>query len=271
MALGLWAWLGPAAGVAEQRREPAPEELEEVGVSEHLNAQLPLELSFVDSRSRPVKLGRYFDGTRPVLLTMNYSNCPMLCSLQLNGLFDGLKRMPWDLGDQFQMITVSIDPKETPQRAQLTKQEYLKLYGRPGAGAGWHCLTGRESEIRKLAEVIGFRYKYVEQTGQYAHAAVTFVCTPDGRLSRYLYGIEYDPQTLRFSLLEASEGKVGTAMDQVLLFCFQYDATKGRYGPAAVRIMQVGGGLTVLVLGAVLWGFWRRELRRSRQTDRERG
>ena len=247
----------PAASAL--RKEPLPSELRDVGVTEHLDAQVPRELEFVDSDGKAVTLGQFFTGEKPILLTLNYSNCPMLCSLQLNGLFDALKRMKWDMGGKFDMMTVSIDPLETPLRARSSKQKYLKNYGRAGAAAGYHCLTGRDENIKKLAEVVGFHYKYVPETRQYVHAAVTIVLMPDGRVARYLYGVQYDPQTLRLSLLEAAEGKVGSTMDQILLFCFHYDADRGRYGPAAFRLMQIGGGLTVVILGGAIWLFRHRE------------
>jgi protein SCO1 len=242
-----------------ERTEPLPKELEGVGVTEHLGDQIPLDLAFVDSDGKPVALKQYFDGRRPVVLTLNYSNCPMLCSLQLNGLFDALKRMPWDIGDKFQMITVSFDPLETPERAQMTKQKYLEIYRRAGAAEGWHFLTGREENIKKLTDAVGFRYRYSEAKHQYFHAAVTFILTPDGHVSRYLYGVQYDPQTVRLSLLEAADGKIGSTTDQILLFCFHYDAESGRYGPAAFRLMQVGGGFTVLLVGGGIWMLRRRE------------
>ncbi|MBN2475742.1 MAG: SCO family protein [Pirellulales bacterium] len=253
----------PAAD-PEQRKEPLPEELRDVGVTEHLDSRVPGELKFIDSQGSPVDLGQLFDGKRPVVLTLNYSNCPMLCSLQLNGLFDALGRMTWDIGNQFEMITVSIDPLETPQRAEMTKLKYLKTYRRAGAAGGYHCLTGREEDIRKLADAVGFHYKYSAEDRQYLHAAVTMILTPDGRVSRYLYGVQYDPQTLRLSLLEAGEGKIGSTVDQILLFCFHYDAEKGRYGPAAFRLMQLGGGLTVMVLAGAVWVFRRRERAKAR-------
>lgn len=262
----VFVWL--AAGIAmlaavsraeAQRKEPLPQELEGVGVTEHLDQSIPLDLEFRDSSGKPVKLQQFFDGKRPVLLTLNYSDCPMLCSLHLNGLFDALKRMPWSMGDQFQMITVSINPLETSERARMTKQKYLQVYQRAGAAEGWHVLTGREEDIKKLADTVGFHYRYSQDTRQYLHAAVTFVLTADGRLSRYLYGVQYEAQTVRLSLLEAAEGKIGTAADQILLFCFHYDAERGRYGPAAFRLMQVGGGVTVLFLGGLVWVLRRRE------------
>jgi len=262
--------LGAASTAWAQRAEPLPEELKGVGVTEHLGDQVPLDLEFVDSDGKPVVLKQFFDGRRPVVLTLNYSNCPMLCSLQLNGLFDALKRMPWEIGGKFEMITVSFDPLEPPQRARMTKQKYLNVYRRPGAAEGWHFLTGQEENIKRLADAVGFRYRYSEAQRQYIHAAVTFILTPDGRVSRYLYGVEYDPQTIRLSLLEATDGKIGSTVDQILLFCYHYDAESGRYGPAAFRLMQLGGGLTVLVVGGGIWILWRRDKAKSRSADADR-
>ncbi len=267
-AVGLLALLGAlvaTSSVPAQRMEAAPDDLQDVGVTEHLDAQVPLDLTFFDSSGKRVRLKEFFDGQRPVVLTMNYSNCPMLCSLQLNGLFEGLQGLEWDLGENFQMITVSIDPKESPERSALTKQKYLKIYGRPGVDGGWHMLTGKTESIRKLADTVGFGYSFVQETREYAHAAVTFILTPDGRVSRYLYGIEYDPQTLRLSLVEAADGKVGSTLDRFLLTCFHYDETKGRYGPAAVKIMRLGGAVTIVLLGGVLLALWRGESKRSDQ------
>ena len=262
MVVGVFVSTAIARPAGAQRKEAAPPELKGVDVIEHPNAQVPLELPFVDSQGDPVTLGQLFDGQRPVILTLNYSNCPMLCSLQLNGLFDALKAMQWDIGDAFQMITVSIDPLETPERAALTKRKYLKSYGRPGSQAAYHCLTGREEQIRTLADTVGFGYVYDRETNQYLHMAATFICTPDGRVSRYLYGVEYDPQTLKLSLLEAAEGKIGSSMDRVVLYCFQYDAESGRYGPSAYNLMRLSGVLTVFVFGCLLLWYWRREARK---------
>jgi protein SCO1/2 len=254
---------GNPAGAAD-RKEPLPPEMRGVEVIPHENAKLPLDLAFIESDGRHVKLGQFFDGKRPVILTMNYSTCPRLCSLQLNGLVNAMREMPWDLGKQFQIVTVIIDPLESPERARLAKSGYLNSYGRPGSAAGWHFLTGHDEDIKKVAEVVGFGYRYIPQERQYVHPAVLILCTPDGRVSRYLGGIQYDPQTLRLALVEASEGKVGTAFDQVLLYCFHYDATAGRYGPAAFHWMQIAGGLTVVVLGGMMLVYWRREVRKAR-------
>jgi len=251
-------------GVAlAQRMESLPADLLEVGVTERLNEQIPLELEFTDSTGKAVKLSEYFDGRLPVVLTLNYSNCPMLCSLQLDGLFDGLKGMTkWDLGERYRMVTVSIDPREETERAAMTRDKYLRHYGRPGAGAGYACLTGQNDQIKQLADAVGFHYRYVPETGEYSHVAVTMICTPGGRLSRYLDGVKYDPQTLQLALLEASEGKIGTPMERFFLYCFEYDAAAGTYAPSAAKLMRLGAGLMVLVVGGVLGVYWRREYRR---------
>ncbi|MGO8748462.1 MAG: SCO family protein [Thermoguttaceae bacterium] len=258
-----WLLLIVAPAGAGERAEETPDALKNVGVTERLEAQVPLDLVFADSDGGQRTLGTLFDGTRPVLLTMNYSNCPRLCSLQLNGLVQGMEQLEWNMGDQFRVITVSIDPNESPERAAATKHRYMDGYGRYGPADGWHFLTGREENIRKLADAIGFAYTYVEETRQYAHAAVTMVCTPGGRVSRYLYGIEYKPQTLRLALVEAGEGKVGSTTDRILLLCATYDAASGSYAAAANKLMAIGGGLTVLVLGSALWVAWRREARKK--------
>ncbi len=266
VALALVVGIAPVRAI--DRMEETPDELRGVGSDERLGAQAPLDLAFTDSAGGEVTLGKILDGTKPVLLTMNYSDCPRLCSLQLNGLFRGLDKLAWDLGDQFRMITVSIDPNESPKRAEDTRQKYLQAYGRQGRSDGWRCLVGREENIRKLADAVGFRYVYVEETKQFAHAAVTMVLAPDGRVSRYLYGIEYDPQTLRLALVEAGEGKVGSTVDKVILYCFRYDSAAGKYAPAAQKIMTVGASLFAAILGGGLLTFWGREALRSRRGRR---
>jgi len=241
-----------------------PPELEEVGIEEHLDAKIPLTAEFVDEHGKRVRLGDYFDGERPVILTLNYYRCPMLCGLQLNGLVEGLVQMDWTIGDQFEMVTISINPLETPSLAGEKKQNYLKWYDRAGAGTGWHFLTGREDDIQRVAETVGFRYRYDEESDQYAHAAAIFVVMPDGRVARYLYGIEYPPSDLKLALLEASQGKIGNAFDQLILYCFHYDPSSRSYAPVAMNIMRLGGGATVFVLGLSLGALWLRDLRRKK-------
>jgi protein SCO1/2 len=245
-----------------------PKEIDGVGITQNLDAQIPLDLEFIDSDGKKIALGQLFDGRLPAILTMNYSDCPMLCSLQLNGLIDAIKPMTWKLGEDYQIITVSIDPLEPPERAQLTKQKYLEMYGRTGCAAGWRFLTTQKNErIKKLADCIGFGYKYLPDQRRYAHPALLTICTPDGRVSRYFSGIKYNPRDLRLALYEAGEGKVGSAVDQVLLICFHYDPLTGTYSWAAFRIVQIGGVLTVVVLGGALSMFWLREWRKRRMRD----
>lgn len=230
--------------------------LEGVGIEEHLNSQIPLDLKFKDSSGKEIQLSDLFDGEHPVVLSLNYSDCPMLCQLQLNGLVDAVRELDLDVGKDFLICSVSIDPLETPTRARLTKQRYVKAYGRQGSASGWRFLTGEKSAIDELADVVGFKYKYVPERKEYAHSAALMICTPEGKVSRYLYGVMYPLQTLKLSLVEASEGKVGSTLDRVLLFCFHYDATSGTYAPMAKRMMQLGAGFTVSVLGVVLFPVW---------------
>jgi protein SCO1/2 len=249
----------PAQEEPADRADPLPDELEGVGVEEKLNAQLPLETPFLNEQGKEVKLGNFFQGNKPVLLTLVYYRCPMLCNLILNGVIDAMKPLDIMPGEDFEIVTISFDPLETPQLAQFKKQNYLQEYGKPEAAQGWHFLTGKEKNIQAVADAVGFHYKYNTETEEYMHASSIFICTPDGRISRYLYGIMYDPQTLRLSLIEASEGKIGSTLDQILLYCFHYDSATGRYAPVAMNIMRAGGALTFLILAAVLSVFWRRE------------
>lgn len=232
--------------------------LESVGVDENLEATLPLHLEFRDSSGKTVKLGDLIRDGKPVLLSLNYSDCPMLCRLQLNGLVDGLRDIKLEPGNDFDIISVSIDPLETPQRARQTKQNYVKSYGRPRTAGGWHFLSGDQRSIAELAEAVGFRYRYVPERKEYAHAAVTIAVTPKGKISRYLYGVVYPPQTLRLSLIEAAEGKIGTTLDKVLLFCLHYDAATGRYAPVAKNLMRLGAGATITALAVGLLPLWLR-------------
>lgn len=267
-ALVVAAAVAVAAPAAAQMANQVPAELEEVGIEEHLDAKLPLDLEFRDEAGAVVTLGDYFDGGKPVILTLNYYKCPMLCGLQLNGLLDGFMQLDWTPGQEFEVVTVSINPLETPALATEKKANYMKRFGRPSAAKGWHFLTGREPEIRRLAETLGFGYTYDATTGQYAHAAAIFIATPEGRVARYLYGIEYPAKRLRLALLEASEGEIGTTIDQLILYCYHYDPSNRRYSPVAMNIMRLGGGATALVLGLTLGGYWVREARRRKKSDR---
>ncbi len=252
----------PAAGPGSERTEELPEELEGVEIIEKLDNKLPLDLRFKNHNGKEVKLGDYFDGEKPVILTLNYYRCPMLCGLQLNGMVDALKEIDWIAGDQFRILTISFDPLETPQLAQAKRKNYLTYYDRPESAAGWSFLTGRKKNIDQVLDATGFGIQYDPKTNEWIHAAALILCTPDGRISRYLYGILYQPKTLRLSLVEASEGKIGTTVDRFLLYCFHFE--EGEYTLAAFNIVRAVAILTLLVLGGVLTWFWRREARRQR-------
>jgi protein SCO1/2 len=260
--LVLAALFSPAAAQLNTER---PAVLAEVGINPQFDAQIPLDLEFMDSGGERVKLAAAFDGKLPVILTMNYSNCPKLCSLQLNGLVDAMKKLNWTAGAEYRVLTVGIDPLESPERAQLTKQKYLGGYGRARDAAAWRFLVSpQEDRIRRVADTVGFRYAYDPATRQYAHAAALMICTPEGRVARYLGGTEYDPQSLRFALYEAAEGQVGSTWDEVLSLCFVYDEATGKYSFAARRAMQVAvlGFAVFLAAGLVI--YWRRDAARQR-------
>jgi len=252
-----------------QLAEQVPEPLREVGVEEHLDAKLPFDATFRDEDGNTVTLGSFFDGRRPVILTLNYYRCPMLCGLMLNGVADGIEDLEWSPGGEFEMVTISINPLETPALAREKKQNYLKRLGRPEAASGWHFLTGLEPQIDRVAEATGFAYAYDPESGEYAHAAAIMIATPDGRVARYLYGIEYPAKTLKLALLEAGQGMIGTTLDQLILYCYHYDPSNRRYAPVAMNIMRVGGGASALALGVVLGALWLREWRRKRSRERQ--
>lgn len=245
-----------------------PPALEDVGVDEQFDVQVPLDLKFKDEQGREVLLRDYFKPERPVILTLNYYRCPMLCGLQLNGFLQGLRELDWMPADQFEIVTISIDPLETPELAKEKKKNYMAQLGREGAGAGWHFLTGGEPNIRAVADAVGFRYTYDEETAQYAHAAALMVLTPEGRIARYLYGIEYPGSTLKLALLEAGEGEIGSPLEQLMLYCFHYDSTDRQYTPVAMNIMRVGGGLTVSILVLAIGLMGLREFRSRKKSMR---
>lgn len=256
-----------AAGIpasAQDRTEPVPDALKRAGVEEKLDAPLPLQLPFKDDAGRDVTLGTYFREGHPVLLTLNYYRCPMLCNLELNGLVEGLKGLGWTPGDEFEIVTVSIDPREGPTIARAKKQTYLEDYGKPGADRGWHFLTGSAASIDALAKAVGFSYEYDADQDQYAHPAVVMLASPEGRLTRYLYGIEFPTSSLKLALVEASKGKIGSAIDRIVLYCYHYDATAGRYSLAAVKLMRVGAVVTILVLAGVVTGLKIQESKRRK-------
>jgi protein SCO1 len=235
-----------------------PELLKDVGIDQKLNDEIPLDLTFRDEHGQTVELAQYF-GSKPVILTLVYYNCPMLCTQVLNGLDRSLKQIPLDIGKDFNVVTVSIDPTEYPVLAEAKQAMYTGMYGRPGAAAGWHFLTGEQPQIKQLAQSVGFRYAYDPDSKQFAHASVIMVLTPEGRISRYFYGIQYPERDLRLGLVEASEGKISSAVDQILLFCYHYDPHTGKYGLLISRVIQLAGGLTVLIGGIFLFFLFRGE------------
>lgn len=248
-----------AAGPEDGR----PPILRNVGIAQRLGAPLPLDLSFRDEDGRTVRLGDYF-GKKPVVLVLAYYNCPMLCTQVLNGLLSAMRVLSLDAGRDFEVVTVSFDPRDTPADAAAKKKPYVERYGRPGAAAGWHFLTGENAAIAGLSEAVGFRYAWDERTNQFAHGSAIFVAAPDGRLSRYLFGIEYAPRDLRLALIEASAGRIGTpVLDHVLLFCYRYDPATGKYGAVVMNMVRLGGVAAVLILTAFLTIMWRRDHRRD--------
>lgn len=235
-----------------------PELLKDVGVDQKLNQSIPLDLQFNDEDGRPVELRQYF-GSKPVILSLVYYNCPMLCTQVLNGLERSLKEIPLDIGKDYTIVTVSIDPSETYALAGAKQQLYTGLYGRAGAAQGWHFLTGAEPQIRQLSQSVGFRYAYDKDSKQFAHASVIMLLTPEGKISRYFYGITYPSRDLRLGLVDASERKIGSPVDAILLFCYHYDPGTGKYGLIISRVIQIAGGLTILILGSLIFVMSRRE------------
>lgn len=246
----------PAAQM--QAASVKPRLLEDVGLDQKLGSQAPLDLTFRDENGKPTPLRNYF-GQKPVILTLVYYQCPMLCTQVLNGLLHTLKELPMDVGKQFNVVTISIDPRDKPVLATAKQMMYASLYGRPGALEGWHFLTGDEPEIKRLASAVGFRYAYDPESGTFAHASGIMVLTAEGKLSRYFYGIQYPSRDLRLGLVEASAGKIGSPIDQILLFCYHYDPVTGKYGLVITNVIRAAGLLTVLVLGALIWVLRRRE------------
>lgn len=245
------------------RTERTPKRMEGVDVAEKLGAKLAGNLAFQDDRGQDRMLSEALTSGLPTLVTLNYSDCPMLCSMQLNALVASMKQVDLDLGRDYRIVTVSLDPKDTPEKTARMKARYLSQYARPASDSGWTFLSGSEANIREVARELGFAYNYNEKRDEYVHPAAFVVLTPSGIVARYLYGLEYHPKTLRLSLVEASEGKVGTSIDRLILYCFHYDATEGKYAPVAMNIMRLSGGAGALALGGMLTGLWRADRKRK--------
>ena len=241
---------------SESNGLPVP--LKKVSIKQKLNGQLPLEARFKDSSGKIVKLGDYFGRGKPIILALVYYECPMLCNEVLNGLTGSLKALSFTVGKEFDVIALSFDPRENdnPNLAKNKKEGYLERYNRPNSKDGWHFLTGEQSEIDKLTEAVGFNYTFDEKSNQFAHAGGIMIATPEGRLSRYFYGIDYSPKDIKFGIMESSKSKIGSLAEELYLYCFHYDPSTGKYGFAILRVLRLAGVFTLLGLGAMLLVLW---------------
>jgi protein SCO1/2 len=238
-------------GILSPPANVRPPGLKNVGIEQRLNEQIPSSLTFRDETGKSVQLADYF-GKKPMILNLVYYQCPMLCGEVLTGLESALRVLKFDVGKEFDVLTISFDPKETPEIASAKKADYLKRYGRSGAAQGWHFLTGPQVSIDALTKAAGFQYQYDSRSGQFAHATAIMILTPEGKIAQYYYGVEFAPKDLRLGLIQASENKIGTVVDQVLLYCYHYDPDTGKYGAIISRILQLAAGATVLILGTFL-------------------
>ena len=258
------------ASPSARAEQALPPELQGMAIEERPGAALPKEIALRDQDGRSVTLGSYLADGKPVVLVLAYFRCPMLCSLVVNGLTDGLKQLPWSAGSDYRVLVVSFDPRDTAELAQAKRRNYLREYGRPVAERGFEFLVGDQASVRRLADSVGFHYRWDQQQQQFVHAAGAFVVTSGGKLSQTLYGISFPGDQLRLALTQASEGRLGSAWDRVVLFCFHYDASARGYVLAATRLMKVGGALSVAVLGLFIWRLARGP-RRSKGSPRQGG
>jgi protein SCO1 len=257
--------LAGATSIAQMAQPtPPPNLMMEVGIDQKLDGQIPLDLTFRNERGEAVTLGSYFH-SKPVILSLVYYRCPMLCTQVLNGMVETFKTLNFTAGQEFDIVTVSIDPAEQPDLAAEKKAQYVEEYGRPGVAAGWHFLTGDKASIEKLAASVGFRYVYDAKSKQFAHGAGIMIATPQGKLARYLYGIEYGAKDIRFALMEAAKGKIGSPADKILLLCYHYDPTTGKYGLVVANLLKGGGILAVLMLGGYMTINFLRDRRKTLQ------
>jgi protein SCO1/2 len=259
------AWAQMNNGVMSPPANTRPPRLENVGIEQHLDTQVPPDLTFRDETGKTVKLGDYF-GHKPLILNLVYYNCTMLCGEALAGLSSAMRLIKFDVGNEFDVITVSFDPRENPEMAAAKKKDYVARYGRTNAAAGWHFLTGQADSINALTKAVGFQYQYDAKSNQYAHATAIMVLTPQGRISRYFYGVDFPPKDLRMGLVEASQGKIGNTVDAVLLYCYHYNPETGKYGAMVTNILRLAAGTTILLLGGLLFILWRLDLSVSRRT-----
>ena len=244
-----------------------PPGLEHVGIDQHLNEQVPLNLEFQDEQGKTVKLGDYFHDGRPVVLNLVYYQCTMLCGEVLQGISAAAKVLNFTPGKEYEIVTVSIDPRETPAMAAAKKANFIQRLGRPQAAAGWHFLVGKQPEIDQLAKAIGWHYQYDPKTDQFAHVAGILLVTPTGRIAQYYYGVEYSARDMRLGIIEASQNKIGTLADEITLYCYHYDPRTGKYGPVITNIFRVAGVLTIVVLGGFIALMFRRDGRRAKKAS----
>src|SRR6267154_896828 len=260
------AWgQGMSKGIMSPPANVRPPRLENVGIEQRLDSQLPPDLAFRDETGQAVKLGDYF-GKKPLIMNLVYYNCTMLCGEALAGLTGAMRLLKFEVGKEFDVVTVSFDPRETPRIAAAKKQEYLKRYGRPGAATGWHFLTGPAESVNALTKAVGFQYQYDPKINQFAHATAILVLTPEGRISRYFYGVDFPPKDLRMGLVEASQGKIGNAVDAVLLYCYHYNPETGKYGALVANILRLAAAATLLLLGGLIFILWRLDRSVTRKT-----
>ena len=248
---------GMTSGILSPSPSVRPPGLKNVGIQQNLNQEIPVDLAFTDDLGRSMHLGDYF-GKRPLILNLVYYNCPMLCEEVLSGLEHSLSMMQFDVGKEFDVVTVSFDPSETPEMAAKKKSEFLRRYNRAAAEQGWHFLVGKQDAIDALTKAAGFQYQYDAKSKQFAHATAILVLTPEGRIAQYYYGVEYPPKDLRLGLVEAGKGKIGNIVDQLLLYCYHYDPEQGKYSATILRVLRLAGVATMLCIGTLIFVMVRR-------------
>lgn len=269
--VGMWMLAGMTPGAAHAQQSPQFDP-SKVSLDQKLNSQVPLDAVFKDETGKTVKLGKYF-GKKPVVLVLPFYRCPGICKLELEGMVRAFsdKSLKFKVGKEFTAITLSIDPRETPELAANSKREYLEMLRQPNAASGWHFLTGEEAQIKRVADAVGFRYIFDVKTGQYVHPAGIIILTPHGKTSQYVYGSAYDPTTVRLALIKASANKIGSPVDKILLWCSHYDPTTGKYGLVIFRVLQVAGIATLLILGGFIFLMLRLERKSAAKTPVKTG
>jgi protein SCO1/2 len=252
-------------GILSPPANQRPPGLQFVGIEQHLNAQIPAGLEFRDALGNPVKLDDYFGHGRPVILNLGYYQCPMLCSELLEGLVGSMKALKLQLGEDFDVVTLSFDPRETTEMAAAKKRDIMKRYGRANSAGGWHFLTGQPDQIKALTDAVGFQYQFDPKTGQYAHATAIVLLTPDRHIAEYFYGVEFSPRDLRLGLVQAGQGKIGNITDTVLLYCYHYDPRAGKYGAVISNVLKIGGLATILIVGGCVFVMYRADRSAARK------